>query len=121
VLGQERLLGGVVEVAGEQHPDVSELEAEHDRMPVDRVGGAQGTRLEVKVGERLTLQLVIGEADRAVARRRTYCASRATLTTQVVKLQPDQRACLPGAIVVSLPFLVPRRTSRGCRWGRGGR
>jgi hypothetical protein len=55
VLGQERLLGGVVEVAGEQHPDVPELEAEHDGVPVDRVGGAQGTRLEVKVGKRLTL------------------------------------------------------------------
>src|SRR5829696_4301215 len=55
MLGQERLLGGVVEVAGEQHPDVPELEAKHHGVPVDRVGGAQGTRLEVKVGERLTL------------------------------------------------------------------
>jgi hypothetical protein len=48
VLGQERLLGGVVEVAGEQHPDVPELEAEHHGVPVDRVGGAQRTRLEVR-------------------------------------------------------------------------
>jgi hypothetical protein len=44
-----------VEVAGEQHPDVPELEAEHHGAPVDRVGGAQRTGLEVKVSKRPTI------------------------------------------------------------------